>query len=137
MSFHDLPDDWPDRPLTDPLLVPDVLDLVVGEHDRVTGCVGVLVCDADCRLVQPMVVSIQTADDWPRVMEQIVSVVLEVLGDDMAGVLIVALGRPDGLSITDHDRLRCDELRAALAPTSWSLGGVHLITVGGSRLVAA
>lgn len=28
MSFHDLPDDWSERPLTDPALVTDVLDLV-------------------------------------------------------------------------------------------------------------
>jgi hypothetical protein len=28
MTFDDLPDDWSDRPLTDPALVADVLDLV-------------------------------------------------------------------------------------------------------------
>jgi hypothetical protein len=29
MTFEDLPDNWDDRPLTDPALLSDVLDLVV------------------------------------------------------------------------------------------------------------
>jgi hypothetical protein len=52
MTFDDLPDDWSDRPLTDPALVADVLDLVVFARDRQQGAVSFLLCDEDARLVQ-------------------------------------------------------------------------------------
>jgi hypothetical protein len=137
MTFYDLPDDWAQRPLTDAQLVSDVLDLVVSERDRRVGCYGVLACDADGRLIQPMVVPFETPDDASDLIHRIVAIVIEALGDDLAGRIIIAIGRRDGLSVTEEDRQRCAELRAALEHTSWSFGGVHLITLGGSRLVAA
>jgi len=53
MTFDDLPADWPTRPITDPALFLDVVDLCVSEHHRAAGAVYVLLCDPQARLVQP------------------------------------------------------------------------------------
>lgn len=54
MSFEDLPRDWATRPLTDPALVRDVLDLFVSRSDRETGGLALLLCSLAGRLRQPM-----------------------------------------------------------------------------------
>jgi hypothetical protein len=56
MSFEDLPSDWPQRPVTDPTITADLLDLVVTGRDRAAGALGVLLCGRDERLLQPLVV---------------------------------------------------------------------------------
>lgn len=56
MTFEDLPPDWPHRPVTDPAITADLLDLVVGDRDRTAGALGILLCGRDDRLLQPMVV---------------------------------------------------------------------------------
>ena len=68
MGFDDLPDDWSDRPLTDPQLLADVLDLVVMERDRRAGALGVLICDGHQRLALPVMISDldDAADDDDR-----------------------------------------------------------------------
>lgn len=54
MTFEDLPKDWATRPLTDPDLVRDVLDLFVSRADRETGGLALLLCSREGRLRQPM-----------------------------------------------------------------------------------
>ena len=56
MSFEDLPPDWPRRPVTDPAITADLLDLFVGDRDRAVGAVGILLCGREGRLLQPVVV---------------------------------------------------------------------------------
>jgi hypothetical protein len=56
MSFEDLPADWPQRPVTDPEITADLLDLIVGDRDRAVGALGILLCSRDARLLQPVVV---------------------------------------------------------------------------------
>jgi hypothetical protein len=57
MTFEDLPDDWPQRPVTDPALFDDIVDLVVAERDRDRGALYVLLCDEGGRLLQPCAVT--------------------------------------------------------------------------------
>lgn len=57
MTFEDLPDDWSQRPVTDPALFDDVVDLVVSEQDRARGALYVLLCDEGGRLLQPCAVT--------------------------------------------------------------------------------
>jgi hypothetical protein len=88
MTFENLPDGWSDRPLTDPALVSDVLDLVVFAKDRAAGAVSFLLCDDEARLVQPF-----TIGELPATMTQAervhcVSVMVE--GMSHHGAMIVA-----------------------------------------------
>lgn len=57
MTFEDLPEDWPHRPVTDPALFDDVVDLVVTERDRGRGALYILLCDEGGRLLQPCAVT--------------------------------------------------------------------------------
>ena len=58
MSFDDLPDNWPELPLTDQRLLADVLDLVVSEQSRRDGALYVLLCDENARLLQPIAIDL-------------------------------------------------------------------------------
>jgi len=47
MSFENLSATWPDRPLTDPAVTADVVDLMVSHGDRRRGTLTVLICAPD------------------------------------------------------------------------------------------
>jgi hypothetical protein len=139
MGFEDLPDDWPDRPLTDPQLLSDVLDLTVSNRDRVAGAIGVLVCDSDQRLLVPAVIGEldQMAPDAGRLegLRNFVSAVVDGIGADAGALgLHFSIARRYGLSITPDDVRWRDAAIAACASRA-TLLGVHLVTVEGSRLV--
>ena len=112
MTFAELPQDWPQRPVTDPAITADLLDLVVGDRDRHEGAVGLLLCGPSGRLLQPVVVSVSRdevqGDDYRRVFD----VMAQALGDHPDGA------RPPGLA-SDHvppvrpDRPPCPRRRAA------------------------
>jgi hypothetical protein len=57
MTFDDLPEDWLHRPVTDPALFDDVVDLVVTDRDRERGALYILLCDEGDRLLQPCAVT--------------------------------------------------------------------------------
>ena len=65
-----------------------------------------------------------------------VYLIIEALGDEMAGALVLALARPDGLSITSDDLAWVAATEAALAPTRWRLSSAHVVTLHGSRVIA-
>jgi hypothetical protein len=141
MGFQDLPADWPDRPLTDPQLLADVLDLTLSHRDRVEGSIGVLVCDADQRLLVPAVIGEldEIAPDAERSkgLRNFVSAVVDGLGAGSgAGPLGLhfSIARRYGLSITSDD-LRWRDAAVAACGSRVTLLGVHVVTVEGSRLV--
>lgn len=130
MGFEDLPDDWVDRPLDEPALVADVLDLVVSERDRRAGALAVLLCDLQARLVTPVVISDldELAPEAARV--EALQVVTQVMQGQ--GCVLVAVARRDGLSITADDHVWARAAATACAP-GIALLGVHVVTSSGSR----
>lgn len=138
MSFDDLPDDWPDRPLTDPRLVADVLDLIVSDADRRSGALAVLLCDGAARLVQPGIIG--DLDDAATEEDRCLA-----LGSFVRGLstsfgrcasILFALARADGLSVTPDDRAWARAARDACGDDVRLLG-FHLVTRHGSREVPA
>jgi len=132
MSFEDLPKDWPQRPLTDPQLVADVLDLVVSDADRVRGAIYILLCRPDDRLLQPCAIT-----ELDRIRENMThreclqpfAAMMQDLEPE--GSILVAIARAKDLHVTDDDRAWhqaaldvCDEGPRLL--------GVHVITQTGS-----
>ena len=134
MGLDDLPDDWPVRPLTDPQLVADVLDLIVFEKDRIAGALVFLLCDEDGRLVQPVTVSDVGEAPSEGMREQAVSTFVDAMG--RAGSLVVAVARKNGLSLTDSDRSWRRAAERACGD-SVRLLSVHVVTLAGSREVPA
>ena len=140
MGFEDLPDDWSDRPLTDPQLLADVLDLVVMDRDRRAGGLGVLICDAHQRLSVPVMISEpdDLADDEER--EKGLSTIAHAVrgfdlgdagGTGRAGIHL-AIARRDGLSSTRSDR-SWQRAAVAVCGDDIDLLGVHVVTCDGSR----
>lgn len=135
MAFTDLPDNWDSYPITDPALLPDVLDLVVSEQARATGALYLLVCDPGDRLVLPMqITELADAPAGPgrdALLTVITDKVCEIEPD--AGVL-AAVARPGGLSATADDRAWAEALAQA-CDGRVRLLGVHVVTMDGSRPV--
>ena len=134
MSFRDLPEDWPSRPLTDPTLVDDVLDLLVSERDRQDGALFILLCDSQDHLALPT-----ACDDPPALASAVdrefaVRTVLRggepVLAD---GSFLVAFARRGSLEITADDTAWARAAAAAARHSPLRLLGVHVVTSIGSR----
>lgn len=129
MSFHELPDDWPSRSLTDTTIARDVVDLVVRESDRESGCICVLLCDAGARMVQPL--TIGDVGDLPgrREVEGVFDLLLGQLGDHLAAAaVVVALGRPHGHAPDDRARDWHEAAIAASTRHGVRLVGTYLAT---------
>lgn len=134
MGFEDLADDDLERPLTEPKLVANVLDLVISEADRHAGAMGVLMCDPDGRLVQPAVIGELEPHPTEEDRERLLSVFVAAMGGH--GSLLLGIARRDGLSITAEDvAWSHTAARACSESDGMRLLGVHVVTMTGSREV--
>jgi hypothetical protein len=136
MAFTDLPEDWSDHPITDPALLPDILDLFVSERSRATGALYLLICDPSDRLVLPMCIDeLDDAPAGPPARAEMLAPMLAHIEElEPDGAVLAALARPGGLSVTPEDRVWADALASAAAGRLRLLG-VHLVTPDGSRPV--
>lgn len=128
MSFHDLPKNWHSQPLTDTPLAADVVDLVVRESDRVTGCVTFLLCDGRGRMIQP--VTITEIDAGSGEPDELVELFLGDLAGGIGG-LVVAIGRPRGHVPDDAARAWHEAAISACRRHDVPLIGTYLATVHG------
>jgi hypothetical protein len=105
MTFSDLPTNWLSRPLTDPTLAANAIDLFVTEADRRRGVLAALICDGRARFRTSMLLDLPrdaplaSAKSCVRALAPLVPV-LEGRPD---GALILALGRPRPDPTSDHD----------------------------------
>jgi hypothetical protein len=141
MAFTDLPDDWGSRPITDPTLTADVLDLLVSEQCRHRGGLVLLFCDASDRLVAPIEVtplpspSPEAVERSTRLGDLVSSVVAHPASARLAGAgVLVALARPGLLSVSPDDACWADAVALATR-NRVRLLGIHLVTQEGSRPV--
>ena len=131
MSFEDLPTDWAQRPVTDPTITADLLDLVVGDRDRHEGAVGLLLCGPSGRLLQPVVVSAPRDDVLEDDRRRVFDVMAHALGEPPGGErpgMLVALARPDYRHAARDDARWRDAASASCAEHDINLLGVWLVT---------
>ncbi len=103
MSYHDLPHDIRTRPLGDPTLQGDVVDLVLGIEERRSGAVALMLCDEDDRGVQPVVLTDLPEDASVTDLRRLLDLLLPVVGEQR-GAILVGRGRRRGLLPSDLDR---------------------------------
>jgi len=127
MSFDDLPDNWSDLALDTPGLGADVADLVVGLADRESGCIGLLLTDAEHRLVQPMVLGGVPDDAGPGSVSGRLDDVLRLVRE-LGGALGFVRGRPGSVLLTDGDRRWHEAVLAACHRQGVPLFGAWLAT---------
>lgn len=126
MTFHDLPRNWHSRPLTDTDLAPDVVDLVVRESDRATGCISLLLCDDTHRMVQPVTITeIDHAGTGER--REVIDLVIGHVAHSLGGV-VLAVGRPRGYSPDDEARAWHEAAIASCRAHGVPLLGTYLAT---------
>ena len=103
MTFNDLPPDIKDIPLSDPVLQADVIDLIVGDEARASGCVGIMVCDDHDRGLQPVVITDVPEDADSSGLRQLLDLLLPVVAEE-GGSVLIGRGRRRGSVPTDLDR---------------------------------
>ncbi|MCB0904755.1 MAG: hypothetical protein KDC17_11260 [Actinobacteria bacterium] len=134
MSFRDLPQDWPDIPLTDPTHTADVLDIFVSMKTRMNGGLLVLVCDPLRRPLQPVLVEdfgSRPPEDGDQALKNLATSIAEAVP---GATVLCAIARRGGLSITADDRAWRTAITRGFADHA-PLIGVHVVTPDGSRPV--
>lgn len=126
MTFDNLPSDWPTRSLTDTTIARDVVDLVVRDADRDSGCISLLLCGEGERLLQP--VTVADLDDEPHLRHrELFDTFLGSFGDMLSGI-VVAVGRPSGIEPDDEAREWHEAAIAACRAHDVPLLGTYLAT---------
>lgn len=128
MTFEDVPDDWPTRPLSDQVLAADLLDLCITDQDRMKGGLSLLLCRRDDTLAQPVFVGdIPRPDELWFTMERTLEITAEV---PEAAAVVVALVRHWG-TVTDADRALHQHAIEVCGRTGIRLLGTFLVTSAG------
>lgn len=131
MTFEDLPTDWPTRPLSDTRLALDVVDLVVRDGDRETGCLSILLCDDTHRMIQPITLGdLDIEGPAPGEYRGPFDLVVGELAERLGGV-VVAIGRPRGSEPDDEARTWHEAAIASCRDHGVPLLGTYLATAHG------
>lgn len=150
MSFEDLPPEWPTRPVTDPAITYDLLDLCVSERLRATGGFGVLACHPDGRLAQPISLDGPLPRFDPEACQDIAWMLVqgvqpwlrprrEGTGDDVTspGGVLVAVARRFPLEPTLRDHRLADAIESTCGDSGIAYLGTFIVTARGAACVTA
>lgn len=135
MSYKDLSEGWPDRPVTEH--VEDLLDLFVDMQARMSGALMILVCDERHVPVRPIMIH-----DVPKAMmsEELAEPLrrmAETIAEGFPGATaLVAVARSGPATVTLRDRAWGASLVRAFEGQV-ELIGVHIVTPRGSCPIEA
>jgi hypothetical protein len=130
MTFRDLPPGVKDLPLTDPHLAADVIDLMVGDEARASGCIGVMVCDRHDRGIQPIVLTDVPDNADSSGLRQLLEMLLPIVAED-GGSVLIGRGRRRGSAPSDLDRAWHQQAIESCNASGVRLLGFHLATAQG------
>lgn len=131
MNFKNLPTDWPTIPLTDPDHIADVLDIFVGMRDRMLGSLLILICDAQRRPVQPVILNDIDAGAPGGAHLPLARIAQHVAELNPEATVLCAIARQGRTRVTRTDQRWARALERAFAGRL-DLLGVHLITLDGT-----
>ena len=103
MTFEDLPPHVNRIPLTDRRVAADVIDLIIGDADRASGCIGLMLCDSEHRGLTPVIVSDVPSDADTHGLARLLELVLPLVAET-GGSVLLGRGRPRGTTPNDADR---------------------------------
>jgi len=118
MSYLDLAPSWTDRPLTDPALATDVIDLLLTHGERSRGTFAAILCDPTARFRAVISIDLRAefpghAPDTPALCAPALHPIVPALRTDPDAALLLALGRPGPPTCPTTD-------------TEWSTAATHL-----------
>lgn len=128
MSFEDLPADWPARPLGDPVIGADVVDLVVNDTDRRQGGLGFLLCRPEGSLAQPVMLT-DVGHDPAGALTAMARVVVDL---PATSGFVLAIVRARG-GVDDADRALHEYALQVCREHALVLWGTYLVTLAGVR----
>lgn len=112
MTFDDLPKNFRDLSLDDPILRSDAVDLFVSLADREDGSFAALLLDEDHRIVQPVLITEMGPADATELAGPLEILLREIRPPAIVG----AIGRQGSPLFTDVDR-QCHQLLVDLCRT--------------------
>jgi hypothetical protein len=123
MTFSDLPTNWLTRPLTDPVLAANAVDLFVTEGERRRGVLAALICDRRARFRTSILLDLPRDAPLasPKSCIRALAPLVPVLEGRPDGALILALGRPKPDPPSDDD---------------WTQAAIHTCRTASIRLLA-
>jgi hypothetical protein len=123
MTFSDLPTNWLTRPLTDPVLAANAVDLFVTEGERRQGVLAALICDRRARFRTSILLDLPRDAPLasPKSCIRALAPLIPVLEGRPDGALILALGRPKPDPPSDDD---------------WTQAAIHICRTASIRLLA-
>lgn len=124
MTFQDLPKNFRDLSLDDPVLRADAVDLFVSQADREDGCLAIVLLDEEHRVVQPCVIT----EMGPAEPAELPGVLRTLFDHVQPPAVVLALGREGSALFTDLDR-QCHQVLVDLcARTRIDLLGFFVAT---------
>ncbi|MGN6751464.1 MAG: hypothetical protein ACTHJJ_02805 [Intrasporangium sp.] len=131
MGFKDLPRGWAERPITDPDVFADVVDLVVTEQSRRAGAVYLLLTHPDGRMLQPLAIRDVPAGAPRGEDARRWRTLLGDLAEHGTGSLVVVLARPGTPERTPDDDAALRMLGGAADGAGIELQGRAIATPSG------
>src|SRR5262245_3421151 len=130
MRFADLPNDWAQRPITDPEILEGVVDLIATEESRFEGVTYVLLCHENQRLLQPICLPDEPRQMDPyEVLEGLTKLLAEAARHDVRDVVMV-IARPGQAVPTPRDHDRRAAFEGACRSTGFALHAVAVAAPG-------
>lgn len=130
MTFEDLPPRASEIPLTNRRVAADVIDLIIGDTDRATGCVAVMICDSEDRGIQPILLHDVPPDSDAGGLSQLLDMLLPLVAAN-GGSVLIGRGRPRGTAPDDLDRAWHQVAIDRCARHEVDLLGYHVATADG------
>ncbi|GAA2479642.1 hypothetical protein GCM10009858_16520 [Terrabacter carboxydivorans] len=130
MTFQDLPPRASEIALTDRRVAADVIDLIISDADRANGSVGVMICDAEHRGIQPVVLHDVPPDAGVSGLAQLLDLLLPLVSES-GGSVLIGRGRARGAAPNDLDRAWHEMAIARCAEHEVALLGYYLATTDG------
>lgn len=132
MSFEDLPPDWPSRPLSDPLLAGDVLDLCVSRADRLHGGLSVLVLRPDLTLAQPIFVAGSMPSEGRGAALSTLFLACSANAADAAFVVAIV---HEQTALSDEDRALHQGVIEVCRKLGFTVVSTHLVTANAAEIL--
>jgi hypothetical protein len=131
MGFQDLPRGWAERPITDPVIFEDVVDLVVPERSRSEGATYLLLTHPDGRMLQPLAMPEAASGERGAEDGPLWQALLQELAQHGTRSLVIVLARPGAPQLTPEDEATLRVLEGATDAAGLALHGRAIATPSG------
>ncbi len=133
MSFSDLPTGWAERPVTDPDIFDDAVDLIATDDSRRSGSLYILICDGSGRMFQPLVFDGSIYDESSPVQEAYLDSLCGILTQVGCRDVVLVIARRGHPAPSGNDHQFRAVAEKAFARHEIAILGMSIATPAGVR----